>query len=139
MSTEKQPRDPQGNEWSLLLNIVLLSQLMQEMLDGVKETKHYKHELKFHCKKLEVELQKIICGPLDKLCGHDDTMMINILQGQESLVKQLATFQPEDFVYMASMINRYLQAPEAWKRSYPIQTSKVITSLTELAGQKQTL
>lgn len=95
------------NETEIIMTLLCASQVLHEAMDELQHLKFYRHSLKQAAKRLEDELTKV-CDPIIKGVHPDDEEMFNwIMNGIETVSKQMATMDPAAIAKTGFILQRY--------------------------------
>lgn len=89
------------------LKTVLISQLLLEANDQLKETVQYKLNVKQQINKLNVMLEDTVKDEYNKLYQTDPEMVTNILNKIEALIDKIKSSSIDELVMIDSIVDKY--------------------------------
>jgi len=109
----------------IYVTCLLSAWLTQELMDELKQTNAYRHELKKTGKMFARELEKITTDDIPLIWGIDDKAMYALLEYQKEVIQALSTMRPEDIGIVKEMIEMYKAHPRKVLNRLQI---KIVTS-----------
>lgn len=94
-----------------LLTSVLTGMLQLKALDLLEGTCYYKHLVKMATKRLIKELETHIIPDVELVCGVNDPLMYDVMEGMQQCIDRIAILPPEHHQTVSIMIDRLLSNP----------------------------
>jgi len=107
------------------LKVVLLSELLLEANEDLKNSPQYKLGLKQQVSRTNMMLDRIVRSEYDKVYGVDPQMATNVLNKIDSLLNLIKSASIQDLIVMESVIKRYNSNKEKFRESEVVWFDKV--------------
>ena len=106
------------------LKVIILSQLLLEAMDDIKQTTLYSFKLKQSGNRFTTLLEKI-AKQTDLIYNENPTLITNIYNQIDGLVESLSKLDVEGMVTVGKMSEDYLNNQEEWDAIYDHQLKEL--------------
>lgn len=93
----------------VFLKSMMISQLLLETLDQLKNTQQYRQDIKNQTNRLEKMLEQYAIREFDIIYKTDPEMTTNIMNKIESLVNKISTSPIDELVMINAVIDKYTE------------------------------
>lgn len=107
------------------LKVVLLSELLLEANEDLKNSSQYKLGLKQQVSRTNMMLDRIVRSEYDKVYGVDPQMATNVLNKIDSLLNLIKSASIEDLIVIESIVKRYNTDKEKFRESEVVWFDKI--------------
>ena len=107
------------------LKVLLLSELLLEANDSLKNSPQYRLNVKQQLSRTNVMLENIVKSEYDKVYGLDPEMATNVLNKIDSLLNLIKNASIQDLIVMESVIKRYNSDKEKFRESETVWFDKI--------------
>ena len=98
------------------LKAILLSQLLIETMDSLKGSGFYKESVKYNVNRSIKELEQVFNTNYNNIYDNNPEMTTNVLNKLEALVDKLSTSSVDELVMIDSVIDKYHENKEWFKK-----------------------
>lgn len=107
------------------LKVLLLSELLLEANDSLKNSPQYRLNVKQQLSRTNAMLENIVKSEYDKVYGVDPQMATNVLNKIDSLLNLIKNASIQDLIVMESVIKRYNSDKEKFRKSETVWFDKI--------------
>jgi len=107
------------------LKVVLLSELLLEANEDLKDSQQYKLGLKQQVSRTNMMLDRIVRSEYDKVYGVDPQMATNVLNKIDSLLNSIRDASIQDLIIIEGIVKRYNEDKEKFRESEVVWFDKV--------------
>jgi hypothetical protein len=107
-------------ELHIYTNVVLLSDLMIDYMDQIKDTPKYRNRIKLNCTELSADLEKVLITDLPKLYEQDELITVNCMREMKDLIENISSCAPDDLLAIGQLIKSYKENKEVFLDKHQI-------------------
>lgn len=107
------------------LKVVLLSELLLEANEDLKNSPQYKLSLKQQVSRTNMMLDRLVRSEYDKIYGVDPQMSTNVLNKIDSLLSLIKSASIEDLIVIESIVKRYNTDKQKFRESEVVWFDKI--------------
>jgi len=102
------------NHSHLYLHAIMQCEGLLSLMDELKETKYYRHDLKNRINLLIPELEKVVAAELESLWSKitDHKGITELFKDQENLMKEIICHYTNDFPILTEILKTFRENPE---------------------------
>lgn len=108
---EKDPNSPElvKSRTKSYLELVLLTELIQDKLEKLRDTPVYRQKFKFYASKLDEEAEKLLSREMGVIYTHEE-VALNVCKALEKLIEQLRELEPIQILALSQRLPEIIKS-----------------------------